>query len=309
MAEEDRTEEILPPEQFDAEVDGFFDRIKRQRQKKNLAIIVACLAVVIATGAAGVALAGQGEREDLSRAVQVNAEKVDAMRKQFEYCKTAPKNDPQCQQPVAVEPVKPGKTPEPAITENQVRDIVAAEVARRNLTLTPSQIATVATAASRLVPKPKDGKTPTKAELQPLASAAVATFCANGACRGKDGTDAPAVTEAQLGNTLAAYCQTRNGCVGGDGKDGADGNDGAGIKDVSTVEGPDGVKVTMTFTDGRDPVSFTVLNGKQGEPGTPAFPFTFKFVVPGPLPTDPGTTYSCTVRNSTDPGTCEVVEP
>src|SRR3546814_13571042 len=79
MAEEDRTEEILPPEQFDAEVDGFCDRIKRQRQKKNLAIIVECLAVVLATGAAGVALEGQGQREDLSRAVQVNADRTRAV--------------------------------------------------------------------------------------------------------------------------------------------------------------------------------------------------------------------------------------
>lgn len=306
----DKEPTILDPEEFDREVDELFGHAKKQRKRKNVAIIVACLAVAIASGAAAVAISGRDDRANLNKAVQVNAEKVDALRKQFEYCRTAPKNDPKCQQPIAVEPVKPTEKPvDKGLTENQVRDIVAAEVARRNLVLTPSQIATVASAASKLVPKPKDGKTPTTAELQPLVSTAVATFCANGACRGKDGTpgkpgaDAPPVTEEQLAATLAAWCEPRNNCIGADGKNGANGNDGAGIKDVATVEGPDGVKVTFTFTDGREPVSFTVFNGKDGQDGTDTSLARcteaggqFKSVVvvtpddPNTPETDPGTT-------------------
>jgi hypothetical protein len=156
------------------------------------------------------------------------------------------------------------------------------------------------------VPKPADGKTPTNAQLQPLVSAAVATFCANGACRGKDGADAPPVTQSQLAATLAAYCEPRNGCIGSTGATGASGNDGVGIKDVTTTEGPDGVRVTMTFTDGRDPVSFTILNGKpgaNGADGKDAYPFTFTFVIPAEPPLEEARTYVCTV-SSAEPVNC-----
>lgn len=309
---------ILDPDAFDREVDELFGRAKKQRQRKNLAIIVACLAVVIASLAAAVALAGEGERDDLARKVQINGNRLDQtskvlqeQREQFEYCKKAPRNDPKCATPVApptpiATPEKPEQPVPVGVTESQVRDIVAAEVARRNLTLTPDQITTVASAAAKLVPKPADGKTPTNAQLQPLVSAAVATFCANDACRGKDGADAPPVTQTQLATTLAAYCEPRNDCIGSDGKNGANGNDGAGIKDVTTTDGPDGVKVTMTFTDGRDPVSFTVLNGKNGTNGTDgkdAFPFTFTFVIPATV-TDPERTYTCSVQTPTEPVNC-----
>lgn len=170
---------------------------------------------------------------------------------------------------------EPVKTAEPGLNEQQVRNVVQEEVARRNLTLTPDQIQTVATAASKMVKPGKDGKTPTKAELQPLASAAVATFCANDACRGKDGADAPPVTEAQLTATLTAFCASRNNCVGSDGTDGTDGKNGAdgnGIDKVTKTEAPDGVVITFTFTDEREPFSFSVFNGKDGKDST----------VPGP---------------------------
>lgn len=308
---------ILDPEEFDREVDEFFGNAKRQRKRKNIAIIVACLAVVIASGAAAVALAGEGERDDLARKVDINGKRLDEtnktvqeQREQFEYCKKAPKNDPRCQQPVApptptATPEKPEETPPVSLSETQVREIVVSEVARRKLTLTPEQITTVATVASKMVPKPKDGKTPTKAELQPLASAAVATFCANGACRGKDGADAPPVTEQQLAATLAAWCEPRNNCIGRQGETGASGNDGVGIKDVSTTDVTNGVKVTFTFTDGRDPVSFTVLNGKDGTNGQDAFPFTFSFTIPANPPVEPeARTYTCTVQTPTEPVSC-----
>jgi len=305
---------ILDPEEFDREVDEFFGNAKRQRKRKNVAIIIACLAVVIACVAAGVAISGEGERDSLARKVDINGKRLDEtnktvqeQREQFEYCKKAPKNDPRCQQPVApptptATPEKPEETPPVSLSEQQVREIVVSEVARRKLTLTPEQITTVATVASNMVPKPKDGKTPTKAELQPLASAAVATFCANGACRGKDGADAPPVTEQQLAATLAAYCEERNGCIGQRGETGASGNDGRGITSVTRNE-TTGV-VTVNYTSG-DPDTFIVKDGTPGVDGKDAFPFTFSFTIPANPPVEPeARTYTCTVHTPTEPVSC-----
>ena len=164
------------------------------------------------------------------------------------------------------EPVKPVES----ITEQQVKSIVQAEVAKLDLKLTPEEINTVATVAANRIPKPKDGKTPTTAELQPLVSTALATFCANDSCKGEDGEDAPPVTAEQLAATLAAYCEPRNDCMGKDGTNGTNGANGNGIETVTSTTGPDGVTITMTFTDGREPFKFTVLNGKDSTvPGPP----------------------------------------
>lgn len=82
----------------------------------------------------------------------------------------------------------------------------------------------------------------------------------------------------------ASKCVGPNGAAGKDGSDGADGIDGAqgppGPEGPAGPQGPAG-------TDGAD--------GKDGAKGDPGYPFTFAFVVPGALPNDPGTTYSCTV--------------
>lgn len=202
---------------------------------------------------------------------------------------------------------EPTKTVEPALSEEQVKGIVREEVARRNLTLTPEQVNTVATVAASKVPKPKDGKTPTNAQLQPLVSAAVATFCANGACRGKDGADAPPVTAEQLAATLAAYCEPRNDCIGDDGSDGGEGPKGDPGRSVtvSTKDVAEGTEVTFTYSDETPPVVFTIKDGTPGAPGQDAFPFTFKFTVPAALPAEEPTTYICTVANPTDQGSCE----
>lgn len=208
--------------------------------------------------------AEQADKKDLAAEVKEACDKGGAVGKELTKQGLCGKAKEIIQEPV--------KTVEPGLNETQVRNVVKEEIAKRNLTLTPEQVQTVATAASKLVKPGKDGKTPTKAELQPLASAALATFCANDACRGKDGADAPAVTEAQLTATLTAFCSSRNNCIGDDGSDGTNGADGNGIDKVTKVEGPDGVTITMTFTDGRDAFSFTVLNGKDGKDST----------VPGP---------------------------
>lgn len=50
-------------------------------------------------------------------------------------------------------------------------------------------------------------------------------------------------------------------------------------------------------------------DGKPSEcPGTPAFPFVFKFVVPGALPADPGRTYTCTITEPNTPMACVEAE-
>lgn len=300
---------ILDPEEFDREVDELFGHAKRQRKRKNAAIIVAGLALAIASVAAAVAISGESERDDLARKVQINGERLDQtnktvqeQRQQFELCKRLPKTDPRCQVPVApptptVTPEKPEQSVPAGVTEGQVRDIVAAEVARRNLSLTPSQITTIATVAAKMVPRPADGKTPTNAQLKPLVSVAVATFCANDACRGKDGADAPPVTQQQLTTTLVAYCEPRNDCIGSDGKQGPEGKQGPigpagrGIKSV-TRNNETGV-VTFTYTDDTQE-NITIKNGED------AFPFSFSFTIPGELPSDPGTTYNCVVKSSTE---------
>lgn len=272
--DDDKTD-IMEPTDFDKEVDGLARHTKQQRKRKNLSILVACLAVIIAAVAAAIALEARASDNprihDLTQKANTNADRLDEVakqleeqRKQFELCKNLPKTDARCQQPIAppvtVTPERPTDTITipPSLTTNDVRSIVATEVARRNLTLTPAQITTIATSAAKLVPKPANGKTPTKAELQPLASAAVATFCANGACRGDDGkpgtpgADAPPPTDERLTAILAAYCEPRNDCIGGEGAPGKEGSPGpagpAGRGIASTTISGD--TITFAYTDG-----------------------------------------------------------
>jgi hypothetical protein len=151
-----------------------------------------------------------------------------------------------------------------------VRLIVADQIARTPAKVTQAEITQIARVAAALVPRPKDGKTPTAAELQPIVSAALAAFCLEDRCIGKPGTDgkegpegkpgqdAPEVTDAQLlaaaQQALAAYCaqesQPCKGAPGTAGKDGADGKsgaDGRGIADTDCQE--DGTWL-ITYTDG-----------------------------------------------------------
>lgn len=320
--ENEKTEELLDPEKFDEAVDDLIQHTKDQRRRKNISILVACLAVVLAAIAIAIALSSPDDKEvqQLTTKVNTNADKLDEankyiqeLGKQFEQCKKLPKGDPRCAAPVVpttpiLTPERPEKTTEPAgLTVEQVRVVVAEEVARRNLTLTPAQVATVASEAAKRVPKPKDGKTPTTAQITPLVSAAVGTFCANDRCRGKDGADAPAVTAEQLGRALAAYCEPRNDCIGDDGPAGDRGPRGYGVSvKVAPDNEKNGTLVTFTSTDpGAEPVSFFVPNGKDGTNGTDgedAFPFTFTFKIPATA-TEPERSYTCTI---TKPG--ETVE-
>lgn len=119
-----------------------------------------------------------------------------------------------------------------------VQDLIASALSRYQPVMSDAQIKQAAAAAAALVPKAKDGKTPTAAELQPLVVAAHTAYCSGGRCDGKvgptgpvgpsgaPGSDAPAVTNEQLipliASALDAYCQSQPGetCKGLRGADG-----------------------------------------------------------------------------------------
>jgi hypothetical protein len=113
--------------------------------------------------------------------------------------------------PVTVPPVVPPVQVE-GLNSSQnaaVRNIISNELAAYKLPAAAT--AQIAAQAASLVPKPKDGHTPTAAELKPLVAAAQAAYCADGKCLGKPG---------------ASGTPGANGTPGRDGKDGRDGIDG-----------------------------------------------------------------------------------
>lgn len=138
-----------------------------------------------------------------------------------------------------------------------VRGIIADELTRAHPDLTPAQVQQISRVAASLVPKPADGKTPTIAELTPLAQAAQRAYCADGRCTpepgkpgsqgsvGPAGKDAPPVTDEQLrpliAGELAAYCaQDSHPCRGSDGANGSEGQAGRSVTDTDCVgEGDD----------------------------------------------------------------------
>lgn len=126
-----------------------------------------------------------------------------------------------------------------------VRGIIADELTRSHPDLTPVQIQQISRVAASLVAKPKDGKTPTVAELTPLAQAAQRAYCASGRCEGKPGApgstgpagkDAAAVTDEQLRSAVDSYCaQDSRPCAGVDGRDGQRGPAGRSVTDTDCV--------------------------------------------------------------------------
>ena len=128
------------------------------------------------------------------KAETVSAEllaKVDALTKQIEGLGEEPVVDPG--------PVEP--PPATGLSEEHVRAIVAEELLTHDAELTDAQIANVARVAAAQIPKPRDGTTPTEAQVRAVVVDVVAGVCANDACRGEDGDDgedgqdAPPVTD------------------------------------------------------------------------------------------------------------------
>jgi hypothetical protein len=159
-----------------------------------------------------------------------------------------------------------------ALTVEQVRAIVVTELARHKTQLSQAEINQIARVAAALVPKPADGKTPTKAELQPMVVAALAAYCVDDKCVGKPGDqgpkgdqgdkgpkgdDAPKVTDEQLlaaaQAALQTYCAAESQpCRGPQGEPGASvtgppGPAGRGIADTDCQD--DGTWL-IYYTDG-----------------------------------------------------------
>ena len=170
----------------------------------------------------------------------------------------------------SVAPVSPEPPQVSSVTMADVRAVVVSELAQYKAALSQDQISQIARVAATMVPKPADGKTPTKAELQPMVQAAITAFCVGDTCVGKSGTDgkdgkdgangadgkdAPAVTDEQLlaaaQQALAAYCAADThpceGKPGTNGANGADGKDGRGIADTDCQD--DGTWL-ITYSDG-----------------------------------------------------------
>jgi hypothetical protein len=156
----------------------------------------------------------------------------------------------------------------PGLTAAQVQAIVSTAIRAYRPTLTPSQVEQIARVTAPKVTRPKDGRTPTTAELQPLVSVAVTTFCGEDRCvgkpgpKGEPGNDAPPVTDERLSAlidaSLKAYCAQHNGCVGADstvpgpaGPAGPTGPQGRGIVSGPTCigTGPDSYWLTKYSDD------------------------------------------------------------
>lgn len=100
-----------------------------------------------------------------------------------------------------------------------VRQIVTDLLSTQKVTITQAEISQIARTAAALVPKPKDGTSPTAAQIRPAVVAAVAAYCVGDKCvgpagkegpRGDKGDPAPKVTDEELLASaklaLGAYC-------------------------------------------------------------------------------------------------------
>lgn len=140
----------------------------------------------------------------------------------------------------------PAATEHPSVSESQVKAIVSTAIRAYRPSLTPAQVEQIARVTAPKVTRPKDGRSPTTQELQPLVSVAVTTYCGEDRCvgqkgpKGEPGADAPPVTDERLSalidTSLKAYCAQHNGCVGADGTQGPKGDQGPAGRGI--VSGP-----------------------------------------------------------------------
>jgi hypothetical protein len=137
-------------------------------------------------------------------------------------------------------PVSPGA----GLTTGQVQDMIGNALAGQPRPLTIDQVAAKATEIYTTL----DAATPSK------ISAAVAALCANDACRGKQGNDAPPVTDAQLLAQVTAYCEAREDkCVGRPGKTGDQGKQGVSFQRQYFAR--DGSGQCFSYVESYDPAT------------------------------------------------------
>lgn len=114
------------------------------------------------------------------------------------------------------------EVPEPpavaGLTTTQVQQMISDRLASLPKPLTVEQVA--ATAADIYAKnRPADGKNATPE----MVAAAVSAFCANGACVGAPGKDAPPATDKQVLAQVTAYCNSHEECAGPRGTQGVQG--------------------------------------------------------------------------------------
>lgn len=119
-----------------------------------------------------------------------------------------------------VEPAPPTAqaTPPPpsGLSTQQVRDLVNREIAGKAVTV--ADVLALVTNVYN-ANRPADGRNATTEQVL----SAVQAVCANDVCRGpsgKDGEDAPPVTDAQIFAQVAQFCGSRNECAGPGGPQG-----------------------------------------------------------------------------------------
>lgn len=170
----------------------------------------------------------------------------------------------------SVSPVTPPQLPDGLSSAQtaEVRSIVVTELAQQKVSLPATEVTQIARVAASLVPKPKNGVSPSTAQLQAIAAAAVAAYCAGDKCVGKTGEpgatvtgaagkDAPPVTDEQLAARVTAYCaQDSHPCqgpTGPGGPEGPTGPAGRGIEAGPTClgEGADSYWLTR-YSDGTE---------------------------------------------------------
>lgn len=253
-----------------------------------LAVSLTALAIVISQNddfktaeARSVARANESDRKVDANAKKIEAQNrtIEAQRKQFNECKgTKGNNNPRCKTPIAPpNPVKPELPTQPVkqVTEDEVRVIANAEISRRGLVVSPSQLSSVAKQAASLVPKPKDGISPTPEQVKNVVVATVAAVCANDACKGdtgKTGEQGPGPTDEQVAAIVKTFCNSdgRVDCVGAKGNTGDTGPKGSEISNITTAKNGDDLLVTFLFvnSDGNNKdFAVTIPAGPKGDTG------------------------------------------
>lgn len=247
-------------------------RVSERNRKLHLLLMFSALGLGIALMAAALAWGTRGEltnRADANQRAAASAEeKADQATAQASTAAAAAAEanrrlraagKPTVPVPTII-PVQPTPDGLSASQIETVRAVISNELV--SYKLPPAAISQIASAAAALVPRPKDGHTPTQAELKPLAVAAQAAYCTGGKClpkpgptgatglpgvvgspgpAGKPGADAPPVTDAQLkpivADGIAAYCnQDSKPC---DGRRGEQGDKGATGRGITSMTCPD----------------------------------------------------------------------
>lgn len=269
-----RTDEILPTADerlalLPPPPERAVRRINKRNRKLETLLMFSAIGLAVALMAAALAWGTRGElsdRADRNEKAAANAnQKADQATAQASTAAAAA-NEANRRLRAAGKPTVPVPTITPlppvvvtpeglsAAQIETVRAVITNELV--GYKLPAAAVSQIAAAAAALVPKPKDGHTPTPAELKPLAVAAQAAYCADGKCipkpgangtpgrdgtPGTDGKDAPAVTAAQIQPIVAeaftAYCNQESkpcdGQKGAQGEPGKQGEMGRGITSMT----------------------------------------------------------------------------